>query len=475
MNILLIDLSHVFWTTHHGLGSESNMTAEHVVQRVLGMREGYDAVVVCLDVGKSFRKYMYPDYKSGRPEKDPAALDQLRRVKEKLEADGLPCVGADGYEADDIIATLAVQAAGRGYETTIATGDKDLLQLVGGPIRVLSTNPKGTMMGEVEVKEKFGVPPSQLVDLLSLMGDKSDAIPGCPGCGQVNAARLLTELGSLDNMYEEPAGITPPRMRDLILQYKEQILFGRKLIRLHAGAPVDFEESITPKERKMTETEEVPDATTSTVQPSHVERETGNQAPVADVVASDISPSRSQVTTAIVLDKQSPDWMLALEPRDIRQLSWFANRLYESQLYRKFPNADAIMAVVLKGRSMGIDMLTSLDCFNVIKGKPCIGAMAMVGVVLASGKAEYFEPIELGLKVATWRTKRVGRPEVVHSYAIEEAEAAGLTKPSDKGEPSNYVKRPKPMLSKQCAVELARMIYPDIVANLYSPEEIDGT
>jgi hypothetical protein len=155
-------------------------------------------------------------------------------------------------------------------------------------------------------------------------------------------------------------------------------------------------------------------------------------------------------------------------------LWWYCEELHKSQLYRKFQNADSIMAVVLRGRALGLDMTTALDVFSVIKGKPCMSAMAIVGLVLSSGKCEYFDPIESDSDTeATWECKRNGRPPKRLTYRIEDAVKAGLTSPSQNGEPSNWVKRPRPMLRKQAAVELARLCFPDVVANVYQPDEME--
>lgn len=479
--LLLIDLNHLYWTAFHGMGSESNMAAEFVERRVLEMRTGYDAVVACYDQGSSWRKKEYPAYKEGRPEKDPASWDQLRRLRERLENDGIPTLAVEGYEADDAIATLAIKAPGHGYTSVIASGDKDLLQLLAASgVEYLSTNNPGGWMTAEKVKEKFGVGPECLGDWLALVGDKSDNVQGCPGVGATHATRLLTELGSLANMFEAPAGITPDRLRESFIANREQIRLARKLVSLSTDVPIDFEQAIKPPERKEApkgdafegDFEESPkdEASNGEAKPAADPQDAGS--PVASKPA--LSTKPAEPSSALVLDRQDPRWMLALEPRGPEQLKSYCRHLYESKLYTKFPNADSIMAVVLRGRALGLDMTTSLDVFNVIKGKPTMGAMAIVGLCISSGKAEYFEPIEVNSdKESTWETKRRGgRKEVRLTYKFEDAEKAGLTKPSDRGEPSNWVKRPKEMLRKQAAVVLARLVYPDVVSNVYDPDEL---
>ena len=464
--LLLIDLSHLFWTTWHATAGQDIDAAFRVtLERVTKLRDGFDAVAIACDIGPSWRKKLYPEYKAGRPERDPAAYDQMRRLREQLEADGLPVLAAENYEADDIIATLAAKASGHGYETTIATGDKDLLQLVGGPIKVLSTNSGGVLMGPDEVREKYGVEPRQLGDFLALVGDKSDNIQGLPGCGKVNAARLLTELGSISNMLETSAGITPPSIRDNLIANKDKVLLARKLVALSFDVLLDFEESIKPCAQKTIEQESAPP----------VDEEPGHdKAMVVSKLTASIQEKPTNgpgngTPSALVLDKQDPRWTMALEPRNAAQLHWFAERLFASQIYRKFPNAAAIEAVILRGRSMGIDMMTSLDVFYLFEGgKPAMQAMPIIGLVISSGKAEYFELVEEDDKHAVWATKRIGgRRDIEHGFSVDDAIRAGIARQG-----GNWYKWPGPMCRKQAGVELARMVYPDVAANIYCPEEL---
>lgn len=483
MRLALIDLSSIFWSAWHGTaGQDIDAAARVSLDRVRERSDGFDAVVVCCDVGRTWRHEAYPQYKANRPPRDAAAYDQLRRVREQLEADGVPVVSVETFEADDVIATLAAKAPAAGYEVVIHSADKDLCQLVGPTVTMHSTSNGGTVYDAAKVEEKFRVTPSQLGDFLALVGDKSDNVAGLPGCGEVNAARLLNELGSLTNMLEVPDAVTPPKMREALLANRQQVLMARKLVQLRFDVPIDFAEAIKPRDRKVFEGsfEEAPDADETPKKPSSPPPKTNGEAhasalprPVTGAEETN-GTSPAAPSTALVLDRNDPAWMLALEPKGLKQLQWFANQLHESGMYRKFANPQAIQAAILRGRSLGLDMMTSLDVINVIKGKPTLGAMAIVGRCLASGRAEYFEPVESTEALATWVTKRVGRPERRHTYTIEDVRRAGLDKPSEKGEPSNYVKRPKPMLLKQGGVELARMVYPDIVCNLYTPEEMEG-
>ncbi len=464
MKLLLVDLSHIFHTRWHAsAGQDIDAAFRASYAAVRELRNGYDATVICCDSGRCWRHDVYPQYKAGRTPLEEAGKDQLRRLQEQLAADGLPVIDAPGFEADDIIATLAVKAPAAGYDVVIATGDKDLSQLIGPSVCIWNTNNGGAFVERANVIEKFGVAPEKLGDWLALVGDKSDNVAGCPGCGPKHAARLLTELGSLANILEATDTITPPSIREAVIANRQQILLARKLVQLRSDVPIDFAESIKPREPKPLE-EPVDEKQLS-------EEPRPPSTPPAAMTKPVDERENAAPTGPVVLDKGDPRWSLALEPTNAKAAYQFAKALHESQLYRKFPNAEAIFAVILRGRSLGIDMMTALDSMNVIEGKPALAAMTIIGIVLASGKAEYFDLIESTDTSATWETLRKGsrNKPVRMTFAIEDARKAGLTRAG-----SNWEKRPRNMCRKQAGVELARAVYPDVVSNVYDPDELQS-
>ncbi len=478
--LLLVDLSHIFWSTHFATaGQDVDASFRVSYQRVHQMRSGFDAVAICCDIGPSWRKDIYPDYKAGRQERDQAAYDQLRRVREQLEADGYPVHAVKGFEADDIIATLAAKAAGHDFDTVIATGDKDLLQLVGGPVSVMSTNAGGGRLGADEVKAKFGVTPQQLGDYLALVGDKSDNIPGVPGIGAKHAARLLNEFATIAGIYDALEKVTPPSIQDALHApaNRDRLAMARTLVGLSFNVPLDFEAAIAPVVRKEPEAAmDERDLGTEEQEPVEnlISSPPPNFKPVALVPQTEAKTEPHEVALALakaeetVLDRQNPRWMLALEPQNARAAYAFAKTLHASQLYRKFPNAEAIFAVILRGRSMGLDVMTTLDGFHVIEGKPTASSMLIIGCVLNSGKAEYFELEEHDDQHATWVTKRIGsKREQRMTITLDDAKRSGVARPG-----GNWTKYPGAMLRKQAGVELARAVYPDVVCNVYDPQEL---
>ena len=158
-----------------------------------------DIMVVVFDKGKSFRVDLYPDYKGHRPEMPEELREQWPKFPELIEAWGYRCIAIPGYEADDVIGTLATQSHARGDDVWIVTGDKDFYQLVQPRIRILDVMKKRTLES-AEVEESLGVPPELVIDLKALAGDSSDNVPGVAGVGIKTAAKYITKYGGLEDV-----------------------------------------------------------------------------------------------------------------------------------------------------------------------------------------------------------------------------------------------------------------------------------
>jgi 5'-3' exonuclease len=474
------------------------------INKVQAIVSGYDHVAICLDVPPYKRKELFAEYKAHREAPDQQMLDQFARVKERLVADAHLLWGVKGYEADDIIATAVPLALAAGLDVMIASSDKDLLQLVVDAdgerpgVRCMSLA-TGQVFDEKAVAEKFGVPPQMMGDLLALMGDKSDNIPGVEGVGVKTAADLLRQFGSFDDVFSFPEQITKPKLRENVVRDAAATKLGRSLVTLYTDAPIKFTDLFERREpksltKKAPGFDEAEDAEFTDADPVGVDaaREKQRSAPTRDPApdAERIEPrpvakaKPSAAVRSIVLAKPPEDWALQLEPGSTKDAYTMAVKLNDSRLFTQFPNADAIFAVILRGRSLGLDAVTSLANFHVIKGRPVMHASLIVGLVLKSKKAEYFDLSETTDRQATWVTKRAGSSrETVLSWSIEDALNAGLLVGtpekcmgvSESGKPSNWDKYRRTMLRWRAATELARAVYPDITTGLYTPDEIsDG-
>lgn len=208
-----------------------------------------DYMVVVFDAGKkSFRNTIYADYKANRPPAPPELIPQFALVREAAAAIGLPCVELEGYEADDLIATYAREACRQGIEVIVVSSDKDLMQLVCDGIQLYDAM-KDKPIGLPEVFEKFGVTPEKVLDVLALMGDSSDNIPGVPGIGPKTAAELVNQFGSLDDILAGAAQVKQQKRRESLQQFAEQARLSRELARLKEDAPMPATiESFTVRE-----------------------------------------------------------------------------------------------------------------------------------------------------------------------------------------------------------------------------------
>ncbi|MFH1395709.1 MAG: DNA polymerase I [Candidatus Omnitrophota bacterium] len=191
------------------------------------------------------RHKKYKDYKITRKPMPDALISQMPRIKEVVEAYGIRVCQMDGYEADDIIATLAEKACDCHLDVTIVTGDKDALQLVKKGIRVLSPNMGADKIYHAEeIKDKYGVGPDLIIDLMALMGDASDNIPGVKGIGRLTASKLVSEYGSLEAIYNNIDNLSSESVRKRLLEGKKMAELSRELIELDKKVPIKTDMSI---------------------------------------------------------------------------------------------------------------------------------------------------------------------------------------------------------------------------------------
>ena len=193
-----------------------------------------DYLVVVFDVSReNFRHKIYPAYKANRQETPPELIPQFSLIRQACEAFDVPFIEKEGYEADDLIATYAHSQPG---DVTIVSSDKDLMQLVGGSVRMFDPI-KNRLIGVEEVKEKFGVPPQQVIDVQALAGDSTDNVPGIPGIGIKTAAELIQTYGTLENLLTHAHEIKQPKRREALLIHAENARLSKKLVKLKDDVP----------------------------------------------------------------------------------------------------------------------------------------------------------------------------------------------------------------------------------------------
>jgi DNA polymerase I len=204
----------------------------------LNKQDGPTHLAVVLDASEStFRNQMYDGYKANRPPPPPELVPQFPLIRDATRAFSIPCVERDGLEADDIIACYAKAALEQGWKVTIVSSDKDLMQLIEPGLDMLDTM-NDRRIDRDYVIEKFGVPPEQLGDVLALMGDSVDNVPGVPGIGPKTASQLVQQYGSVEGVLAHVDEIAKPKLKQNLTEHAEAARLSRELVRLVCDAPL---------------------------------------------------------------------------------------------------------------------------------------------------------------------------------------------------------------------------------------------
>jgi DNA polymerase-1 len=223
------------------------------VRTILNLFEKYDPshlAVVFDSAEATFRNELFADYKANRPKMPEPLSVQLPKIFSLLEAMSIPLLSVEGYEADDIIATISKRMEPEG-PVRIVSGDKDLFQVVSESTHVIRPGKSGLLDEEIDPKvlrEKFGLRPQQFIDYQALMGDPSDNVPGVAGVGEKTALKLIRQFGSLEGVYESIDSVSSKTLRDKLINGKEQAFLSRRLVHLEQSVPVDV--SLNELERR---------------------------------------------------------------------------------------------------------------------------------------------------------------------------------------------------------------------------------
>lgn len=192
----------------------------------------------------TFRHKEYKEYKAHRKKMPDELISQIPLVKEIINNYNIAICSKEGYEADDVIGTIAKEAEKRNCNTIIVTGDKDAFQLISPHTKIMTTIKGVTevkIYDEEGIKKKYGVEPEKIVDVLALKGDSSDNIPGVPGIGEKTALALIKEFGSLENILNNPDKISKKSLREQIKKYEDQIKMSKKLATIVREVPIDYD------------------------------------------------------------------------------------------------------------------------------------------------------------------------------------------------------------------------------------------
>lgn len=476
--ILLVDLSHVYWSTYHATKDQAqNAAFEVTLERVAKLREGFDYVALCCDSPPYKRKQTFPGYKANREPAPPAAHDQFTRTKERLQRDGFLLWASPGHEADDVIATAVRHARERGDVcVTVASNDKDLLQLVSDPVVNYVSTATGAWFTEAEVTAKFGVSPRLIGDYLALVGDKADGIEGVPGVGPKTAATWLARHGSLEGALAAAPREKVSAIQDAMVKHADAARLARKLVELDATADIKFEEIF--EERTPEPLVEMDMAALDSTE------DLGEPTPTPPTVAGELVPVKHEAKASSGQELVALPFEMQLQPRSLSAAAALGQAIFNSRLFQKFPNAEAVTAVILRGREMGLTALTACQAFHFFEGQLVPHAHLITAKVEEHPDCEFFRYVGGDDTYAEYECKHRAHPEPTRlRYTIEQAKQAGLCPqelrtanptPGDKDRRGNWEKRPAEMLRKTAAVQLGRLVFPSAALGMYAIEELGG-
>ncbi|MFH1968505.1 MAG: 5'-3' exonuclease H3TH domain-containing protein [bacterium] len=255
--LIIIDSNALLHRAFHALPPLANSSGQEtgavygflltLFKAINDLNPGY--IVACFDTkAKTFRHEQFKDYKAQRPVTPSGIISQIPATKEVLQTFGIPVFAKDGFEADDLIATICnlTQNQNKSVDIYILTGDLDNLQLVNDRVKVytLGKGIKDTIIYDTnKVKERFGVMPSQMVEFKALTGDPSDNIPGVEGIGKKTAAEIIQKYGTIKNLYDElstDTAVLKPKVKEALKQNKESATMSLELVKMKSDVDVDF-------------------------------------------------------------------------------------------------------------------------------------------------------------------------------------------------------------------------------------------
>src|SRR5271165_5699081 len=190
---------------------------------------------------QTFDELDYGGYKANRTEMPPDLAQQLPFIRRSLEAFRIPILQSEGFEADDVIGTLAKQAAEQGHDVFVVSNDKDMLQLVTGRVKVLNPVKDNLILDREKVVEVLGVPPEQVIDVMALRGDSIDNIPGAPGIGDKGSVELIQQFGSVEAALDRASEVKRKSYRESLENNRDNIMLSKELVTIHCEVPVPLD------------------------------------------------------------------------------------------------------------------------------------------------------------------------------------------------------------------------------------------
>ena len=513
-SIALIDISYLFAKRWHSIPlGEKNAAAIATLKDIEDLKTGVGHVIICRDAPPySKRLALFPEYKANRPRPEPEETAQKRWLWQEISKRGYAVGFAEGYEADDVIATLAKSYSEWCDDVRIVGTDKDCAQCITEHVKQYIP-PISTKDWEVRdikaVWEKFKVAPGMMPLYQGLVGDKSDNIPGVPDIGPVTAAGLVNKYPSLELL---AAGVASgeivranskldAKVKSLAANW-EKLGLSMKLATLDTAVPLDTQallsncEPVAPLrsmsdaaldeasrlyQAKLPELKQVAAKDAELLEREYdrereqlAENDTTSNEPGDKAGDSVVVPRGSALATVPEYTRSKYGLVTKdLQPLDLESAKTVSEWLCDGGSYPQFKTPQAVFSVIARGKELGIGMTTALAGHHMVEGKPTPSADLIRALAEKDPNFEYLMPIEISPTRVVWRGKHKKHPtHVDYPYTIEDAKLAGLVKQGNYGKGGNWNTRPQDMLMKTAGSKLARLLWPGATLGMYCPEEM---
>ena len=449
--ILLVDLSGIWRQAWHAGGSrEVNNANEVVMGKLAGYFNNYDHIGICTDYPPYERSKTYPEYKADRPPASDEMRDNLAALVSTIEQRGFRIFRAEGWEADDVIATLA--RAYKHEDITILSSDRDLIPITGLSMSITWHSPlTGEDLDAMEVVEKCGCSPHAFTMALSIAGGH-DNIPGIRGIGLKTACAIAAMAPNPVNLLailrSDPDSV--PRS-SLLVNEMTNIERWYDVVKLNYDLDINTDRLLDvvdpPKMEDMMDAENVAEVAVQAVE------------------------SQAAKPKTVAIEVHGRSWSNALEPTGMEEAKLVSHWLYDSGLFQAFKSPQAILVAVMLGRDLGMPgAVTALNSIHVIQGRPTLKTETMVALVNRSGRADYLKMVELTEERCVVKTHKKGDPDpdpTVVTFTIEHAKKMGLLSRDQ------WQKQPETMLMWRAYAKIIRAVYPEITMGLYGMEEFE--
>lgn len=480
MTTALIDVAHYFRAAWHVSGHEHISTAvsqtEDMVYRISSSPD-FDNIICCFDAPPYKRAEIYPAYKANRGERDADMVKEQRRLY-KVLAERFHVAASPGYEADDVIAGLCEFLGG---DVVIFTNDKDLAQLVNDEKRIRIVNSKtGATLDEGGVREKFGVPPAHIPDLLALMGDKSDNVPGVPGVGPKTAADLITTHGYVSGVLDAArAGHIGGAVGKKIADAAGDVLVSLALVRLTGKEAIEGLKNPEALKKRKEVVVEAADIEDRLIEDAIADDRPKQEAAVEVV---DCAPQAAPAKSASIERRPEQAAIVSVELRPglsitSAQLSLYrgmAERFHAGQLYgRSFKTVEALFTVMLLGVELGLPPQAALSNVHIIEGKPCLSSHLIISKGKSHPDCVYLECVDEqyghddpSKNFVTYATKKTSYgKEQRFTYSQKDAM-------DDQMRWAKGGKNFRAMLRKTAGCQAVRLWYPETTSGMYGLAEM---